>query len=200
MTTLADLSAEEREYFRRIDDCAANRTSITIPNSLPSHACYLMTKMFSLAKDRVRLFSGKLEREVDRGCTGGNPPVAVYSEANLLNAVRQFLGRENTVLHVLVQEDVDGGIDSHPMVSLIRNMKESGILKSDVEFRQLQGEQTKNENHFMVADESAYRFEFDHNPCRAQANFNNPTIAHKLIDAFDKNLFYHARHINIYAS
>lgn len=197
MTASAAPKAEEDEYFRRIDECAANRTSVTIPNSLPTHARYLMTKMFSLSKSQVRLFSGKLERTVDRGGNSGCPPAAVYGDANLLEAVQRFLARENVVLRVLVQQDVDGGLASHPLVSLISGMKENGTLKGTVEFRQLQGEQTKIENHFMVADDSAYRLEFDHDPCQAQANFNNVSIARGLIDAFDNYLFPDARQIYV---
>lgn len=195
MTMPADLTAEEQEYFRRIDECAAKRTSVTIPNSLPTHARYLMTKMFSLAKSQVRLFSGQLERTVDRGGDKNCPPAAVYGDTGLLEAVRRFLAREDVVLRVLVQQGVDGGLESHPLALLISAMKENGTLMGKVEFRQLQGEQRTIENHFMVADDSAYRLEFDHDPCKAQANFNNTAIARGLIDAFDNYLYPDARQI-----
>jgi hypothetical protein len=201
-TTLT--TEEQAEYYHNIDRCSDGAIDQPISNALPEHARYLMTKMFSVAIKQIRLYSGRLEQsvysrdmcEASKDNNADGTPVAVYSDHNLLSAVRGFLSKDNNCeLRILVQTGVDGGIESHPLLSLISEMRNNGSLLGKVEIRQLKEKHLKGEHfdvfehHFMVMDSTAYRFEFDHNPCRAQANFGDSKTAKSLAELFDDFLF-----------
>lgn len=188
---------EEKEYFLRIDECAATGSDLIISNSLPKHASYLMQKLFLIGKKHIRLFSGELIRSAtDAGvCKGPKPELGVkttnvYSDDALLAAMSSFLHQDGRPkLEVLVQHGVDGGMDDHPMFLLLHKMKEDGSLRADVEIRRIDDSYKDFDRHFMVADEKAYRLELGHEPCRAIASFGDAVSARSLIEAFDKKLF-----------
>lgn len=198
-TTAAKPAPENQDYYRNVDRCVSEKLDQPISNALPAHACYLMTKMFQGAQKRIRLYSGSLERRVKESCALDGEPkgaagsadlVDVYADKDLLAAARDFVGNRSGDLSIIVQKDIDGGVETHPLISLITEMKRDGSLRGNVEIKQL-GQQYAGaiENHFMVMDDTAYRFEFDHNPCRAQANFGDPKTAKALAELFDENLF-----------
>lgn len=198
-TAAAKPTSEDQGYYRNVDRCVSEKLDQPISNALPAHACYLMTKMFQTAHKRIRLYSGSLERRVKESCaldgepegaTGSADLVDVYADKALLAAVCDFVGNRGGDVSIIVQKDVDGGVETHPLISLITEMKRDGSLRGKVEVKQL-GKQYADaiENHFMVMDDTAYRFEFDHNPCRAQANFGDLKTAKALAELFDENLF-----------
>ncbi len=198
-TTAVKSALEDQDYYRNVDRCVSEKLDQPISNALPAHACYLMTKMFQTAHKRIRLYSGSLERRVKESCALDGEPkgaagsadlVDVYADKGLLAAVRDFVGNRSGDLSIIVEKGVDGGVETHPLISLIAEMKGDGSLRGNVEVKLL-GEQYAGaiENHFMVMDDTAYRFEFDHNPCRAQANFGDPKTAKSLAEVFDEYLF-----------
>ncbi len=193
---------ENGEYYRIVDACASARSNQPISNALPEHARYLMTKMFQIASRKIRLYSGSLERSVASpyACEPGtkdNPgcaPVEVYAYKDLLVAVGGFLRKQDNELYIVVEKEVDGGIDAHPLVTMVNELSRDGTLLGKIEIKKLEKKLEENdsgvvENHFMVMDDAAYRYEFDHKPCRAQANFGDSATAKSLVELFDKYLF-----------
>lgn len=187
-------------YNRTVDECADEGRNQIISNALPEHARYLMSRMLRKARSRIRLYSGSLEQSVQspQGCgTAAPAPVRVYADPDLLAAVEEFLRVEGHALSILVQKDVDGGVEDHPLVCLVQDLKARGDLRGSFELKRLNGEQAKINNHFMVMDDTAYRFELDHNPCRAQANFGDSKTAQALADLFDNFLLPAATALNV---
>ncbi len=171
--------AEEREYYRNIDECAALGINRIISNGCPEHATYLMTKMLERAHARIRLFSGALRDEVDG--------VPCYGSKGLIRAACGFLCAASRRIEIVVQND-PGDLDAHVFIQAIREAKGNGTLKGSLVVRKA-ASATSFDQHFMVADNRAYRLETGGREIRATANFEDPEFALALIDAFDGLLF-----------
>ena len=183
------LTEEERAYRKHIDRCALEALDLPIKNSRASHACYLMTKMFSLASKHVYLYTGKLVRRV------GDDDV--YASKELLAAVRSFLKRSgNPKLQIVVQGEVDGGTADHPLVLEVEKLFNEEELKGRLEIRKAADGSADISSHFMVMDMSAYRIELEPEPsCAAVANFGDAKCAKMVGKYFETNLFPSAESI-----
>lgn len=176
---------EEQQYYKSIDECAALATNQMIENSLPVHAKYLMTKMLSYANNRIRLFSGTLcQQKAD----GSGHDEQIYGSEELIAAAIDFLSRGKNDLCILVEHDIDGGVDSHPLIQAFKTMT---LRKGTVEVRCLKDVELGNKRipHFMIMDERAYRIEYDDKETKALANFGDFSRAKQWADYFDKTLF-----------
>lgn len=175
------------EYYANIDSCAENKIDKPIPNGLAEHAVYLMTKMLSYATQHVRLFTGELADSVTRN-NGDTRTVLVYSDPKLIEAAKNFLQKEGSVLDILVQED-SGNIGSRQFVQTIKTMKANGEIKGSINIRKAGLEAMSLENHFILMDEIGFRLETDHKNTKAIANFRNEKVSLSLADTFDNQLF-----------
>ncbi len=172
--------AEDREYYRNIDECAALGINRIISNGCPEHATYLMTKMLERARARIRLFSGALRDEVDG--------VPVYGSRDLIRAACGFLCAASRRIEIVVQND-PSDLDAHVFIRAIREAKDIGTIKGSLVVRKAGASAASFDQHFMVADNRAYRLETGGPEVRATANFEDPEFARTLIDAFDGRLF-----------
>lgn len=163
----------ESDYYRRIDECAEKKANVFIENGLPAHALYLLQKMFSKAKDSIRLFSGNLCLERDG--------VKIYSDPCLIKAAQDFLRRGGS-LKIVIEKNIASNLAEHP---LIAGIKEVG--SPNVELRQL-NPGYENCNHFIVMDDIAYRIEHDDEKTKAIANFGDSKIARAQAKIFDLKL------------
>lgn len=145
------------------------------------------------AKDKVRLFSGRLSRTIGRVEVYGNPRVAAALQKMIARGVN---------LHVVLQDKIDVDADEtwvdHPLVrtesGMARNT-ERGVL----DIRQASAgaiehlRQHKFLNHWMVMDRTAYRLETDVRKAAAHVNFGDGDMAGVRADIFDDVLFQSAR-------
>lgn len=178
-----------KEYYSNIDECAENKTDQLIPNGLAEHAVYLMSKMFSNAIEHVRLFTGELTDAITRNVKDGTPQtVPVYTEPKLIEAARNFLKREGSILDILVQDD-SGNIALRGFVQIIQKMKAEGEVIGTVNIRKANPEIMSLKNHFMVMDDMGYRLETEHKNTKAVANFGDKEFSCSLAKVFDNVLF-----------
>lgn len=181
---------DERFYFEYVDEMLASGSDIGISNGKPIHAVYLLASFLSHASRAVRLFSGTMSRKT----TGGD--LEIYGNSHVAEAAEVLLSRPSSTMTIVLEKniDVDEGqsAEDHPLVSSIKNLKESGRLKGRFEVRKITDERLnwlrEKEicHHLMVMDEKAYRLETDTDFMKAYVNFGDAKNARMLADLFDK--------------
>lgn len=161
------------EYKRMIKLFADGKIAIRIPNGRPEHASILMQAMFENATSTVRIFTRDLNEKI-------------YGSAEMLKAVRSFIDRPNSCLKILFQNNQSLSlVEQHPLLKEITNITSSG-QHGTIEIKNAVGSYANNAaNHFAVMDNDAFRYETNHDGCKAVANFYEPKIAKNLIQAFD---------------
>lgn len=190
---LAGASKSELDYYHSIDKCAAEESNKYIENGMPAHATYLMLKMFQKAKHEVRLFSGSLCLSRSKDDTPNMEKV--YSSSELIRAAVSFVKDRNGTLNIILEKDIDGGLETHP---LIIALKENGATTAGrVTVRRLNGDaQLQDSRHFMVMDNRAYRVEYDDKNTKAFANFGDSITATKWVHYFDRILALKSTELN----
>lgn len=161
------------EYRTIIERFARDRIDARVPNGLPQHASILIETMFRSATAEIRIFSRELDEKV-------------FGSSEIKNAVIKFISNKPYAnLKILLQKNHDEKwINNHFLVNAI---KQIDGLHGRVEIRNAAGSYAKDDtNHFAVMDNDGFRFELDHDNCKAVANFNEPKTAKKLITAFDE--------------
>ena len=167
----------EKLYFGMIDRAAKVRGDRIISNGRPAHAVYLIHKFFTIAQREVKVFTGRLARQVDS--------VLAYGDPKVCDAAAAFLRRGGT-LSILVGEDVDvdegKGPISHPM---LKRVSDDGLLD-----RVRIARQRKPDDHwpyhFLLVDEAAHRIETDNEKAEAIVSFNRPDIGKRISWFFDE--------------
>ena len=170
-------AAGEKLYFGMIDRAAEARSDRIISNGKPAHAVYLIHKFFTIAQREVKVFTGRLARQVDG--------VLAYGDPEICNAAAAFLRRGGT-LSILVGEDVDvdegSGLASHP---LFKRIFDDGLLDRVRIAKQLKPD-AHWPYHFLVVDEAAHRIETDNERAEAIVSFNRPHIGKQINQFFQE--------------
>lgn len=179
----------ERGYFDKVDQAMEQQANLLFSNGLPEHAVYLIERFFMNAKEKVRLFSGRLSRTI-----GG---VEVYGNARIASAVQKMMA-EGVSLQIVLQEKIDVGTDEswvdHPLVR-VENSMTKNVKRGSLDIRQAAADaiehlkRHKFLNHWMVMDRTAYRLETDVRRAAAHVNFGDGDMAGVLADIFDEVLF-----------
>lgn len=169
-----DLMDNISEYRDIIERFARDRVDARVPNGLPLHASILIETMFKSATAEMRIFT----RELD---------TAVFGRDDIMAAVEKFIGRPYATLKILLQkpQDEKWAVD-HPLVAKLNAFSQSSSHGSFV-IRNAVGSYANNDaNHFAVMDNDGFRYELDHDHCKAMANFNEPKTAKKLVEVFEQ--------------
>jgi hypothetical protein len=184
------MTGSTASYYELVDRCALASTNTNISNAMPEHARYLIDKMCSLATKSIRLYTGRLRKEVR--------DQKIYADAGVINAFVEALARKVDV-RVLI-EHRDAELADHPLFVAVKRSYEETAGKPDVErpsqlFYGFIADETREflkdqgiNTHFLVIDRKAYRLEKEHPGARAIANFGNPTRAMTLFRFFDKTV------------
>ena len=119
-----------------------------------------MTAGFQYATEEISLLSQKLDP-------------AVYAGSALLNAVKDFLKRQDTKLRILVESDIP---DGHPLLEACSGNPLAEVRKVPVETVALY------DCNFMTVDNFGYRYEANRDQYFASVSFyedgNNISIDH----------------------
>lgn len=158
------------EYRSIIERFARERIDQRVPNGLPEHAAILLETMFANASAEIRIFTGELG--------------SVYGGERLIDTAKQFLSKPYSSLRILVQKgQTPQWAGQHP---LLRGLSELPVPHGKVIVQQAAGGYADGKaHHFAVMDNDGYRFELEHDTCKAIANFNEPKVAKDLMKAFD---------------
>lgn len=160
---------EYNEYIALIDKCAETSENFIIPNSEPKHAAYLIKTLFKKAQSTVRIFTGELFENV-------------YGDKDLREEAREFLRKDkNNSIKIAYQKSLN--IDNSSFIQTILNdeQKKGFIEIWSANIVKFQG----INNHFVVMDDIAFRFETDHVNTKAMANFGDPANAKQLVNIFE---------------
>ena len=160
-----------QEYREIIEKFARQRLNQRVPNGLPQHAAILIETMFKNAAAEMRIFTGELNKRV-------------FGEPQAIEAALKFLSKPYAMLRILLQKDLSR--EEVLELPLVKSLNKLNDLHGRVEIVSASGTYATDEaKHFAVMDNDGYRFEFDHENCKAVANFNDPVTAKELIEAFD---------------
>ena len=160
----------EDEYKKTIQSCADTVKNFEIENSNTAHASYLIATLFGKAELEMRIFTGSLFDNV-------------YGNAALKEAAIKFLSKSKAILKIAYQDAVSFDV-----------IKEGNFLKDILTNLKVKGQVTiynastfcKNlENHFIVKDNTAFRYELDKTKRTARANFGDLDTAKNLVEIFD---------------
>jgi hypothetical protein len=160
---------EINEYFALINECARTSKDLTIPNSEPKHAAYLIKTLFKNAEANIRIFTGHLFE-------------GVFGDQDLQEEACKFLREDaNHSIRIAYQARLD--ISNSTFIQTILNDKQT---KGSLKVWDASEKYSNFKNHFAVMDDKAFRFEIDHDSTRAVANFGDQANASRLVAVFDK--------------
>lgn len=173
-------AAEDRAYFRLIDDALKYKANRKIKNSKPAHAVYILNKFFSCARGDVRIYTGRLSRSIGA--------LRAYADPEIIGSAIEFLRREDSRLSIVImgEPDVDPGqpIGSHPLLAAIAEAE--GIRGTVRVARGDPGEWKEFPYHFMIMDSEAVRIEFDGNCTDAATRFGDAHFVGRLVRVFEE--------------
>jgi len=190
----AQRTYEQQAYCDLVDEILLNRTDKEISNGKPEHAVYLMSKLFGLATTKIRLYSDHLKHAVP--VIGGidGDVIDLYGEKEVIKNAIEFLKSPSASLEIVIENDI-ANLEQHQLVKTIKKAKEQGLIQGKFEIKKINQSGLKwlkdNDflNHFLVADDHAYRIEIDDNPMnyQARANFNSNSTGYAsgLLGLFD---------------
>ena len=163
-----------------VDEYASTASNRIILGATPYETLYLVQRMFDVARKRARIHTGKLARCLTFDREAGTDIVEMYADQRLVSSIVEFLRRNSSArLDILVEEEVDGGVDSHPLLESAKEVAADRLRIYSSCSSQL-------DNHFITIDDHAYRIELDHVTHRAIANFNDRSQTAGLNAAFDR--------------
>ena len=134
--------------------------------------------------------------------SGQDAGMAVYADANVLEAAVQLLSKVDGRLLIVVEDGVDadeGKVEGHPLVQAVRKLKDQGRMKGQFEIRQAseaQVQKMRDEgvyHHMMLMDSQAYRVETDRENVGAFVNANDEENVVPLINIFHRMLYRDAQ-------
>lgn len=165
---------EQKEYYETIDRCAEEEIDLTIYNSDPKHASYLLTTLLSRAKSEVCIYTGGLSE-------------TVFADQSLINKAIEFLkGNVSHKIRIVFQEkNNQDKLLGNAFVKAIISEGSLGSLIDRLELWQASEYCYDIKNHFTVMDRKAFRYETDHGKKTAVANFGDKDSAKTLFDMFE---------------
>lgn len=139
------------------------------------HAIEVLIRLFEGAKDEIKIFAG---------CLCGDVP----DDPRYIAALSDFIERGGKLIIMLNSFKRDKALSSNIFKRLAFYKKEGrqlDVLLTDA-IPYIQDGDNRKDVHFTVCDSKAYRLETDTNTMSAVCDFNNPEIAGKYSDFFDK--------------
>lgn len=173
------------KYAELVQHCAINRLDYQISNGSAAHARILIEQLFRFSKEEVQIVSGSL-REISR-----KENIELYSYPPLIEQAKRFLHRQLSKLTIVIANGQLSGNDDNALLDALNNDKDrKGAVKVLIPEPNLL--ESVKVPHFMVSDQSAFRFETardadpDAGSVKAIANFGTPHEAKTLSNYFEK--------------
>lgn len=138
-------------YTNAVEYHSIKKTGEPIYNNSADHAIVVIDYLLRSAKSRIRILTGRLNRQV-------------YDTLPVVRALDGFLD-EGGVLEVISEEEI--GIHSE-----FRKIAEYSAVESNVKFYNL--DKTKKiDTHFLISDDDSYRYEPNKEDHKAVASFGD---------------------------
>lgn len=159
----------EIDYYELVENCASKKLDVEIANGKIDHAQILLEAMLRHGKKNINIFSGELKEEL-------------YSDFRFQTWVQVYYLISKGTLTFIIQNLDD--LENHTLYSFVKEL--------DPEFKRIKfyivnkdSEASKEENHFAIMDDSAYRLETDDENVKAKANFNDKSKNTELTTKFN---------------
>ncbi len=165
-------SLKEKGYYTIANNLFEKKENKPFDNGEYAHALWGMYKLFEMAEQSINIFSGKLKEQING--------VDFYANTQFLEMVEKFLNKPNSTLNIISEEALD---ESHSFIKLSKSSPDGKI-----NIKKFEKEKYNFDNHFIVADNIAYRYELEENngkTVKAEFNFNDAKSAKTLTRIFD---------------
>ena len=190
------LDNDTEAYFNAFNDRVYSSKPDLLGNSNPAHAVYVIKRFVDLAQQRVRMYTGSLQRVSDRpGYTG----LRIYSDPNLIESFRAFLSKSpGNSLQIVIEDEIDGQSNSHPLVEYFKSISKEDESCGKVELRKVSGkfrkamEEKDLNRHMVLVDDTYMRSEINHEKSTAILLFNDASNISKFTEFFDEFLWSNA--------
>lgn len=137
-------------------------TDDVISNGKPEHAAVLYEMFFKHAKACMRILCENLDEDV-------------FCLPSVIEAAKKALSR-NVCIRVLINDKVASGN------KFVQELKNKELFR----IKELTTEPANSLPNFAVMDKKGFRWEPNPEECKAIATVNNPELALKLVDTFDR--------------
>ena len=155
------------EYREEVKEAITTMDGRPVYNRSLEHAAIIVEEMFALAKNEIKLFTGRLNADV-------------YGIPSVVGWAMEFLTGSDHKVRILIEEQVDEEeLQKHPF---IRNTSRFDSL----EVRRLIVGMYDPSFHMMLVDDHSYRFEPDKKQPEAVATFGDKDTTDHLNDLFEK--------------
>jgi hypothetical protein len=150
------------------DASTGSRVGSFVPNWSVKHAAAAVRNLFDHANRTARILTGNLNE-------------LVYGDGEVVAAARDFLVRNPaSVIKILHEESID---TQHKFIALAQ---EDGF-ENRIASARVPGEvKSAYPWHFAVFDTTSFRYEPDKSSFEALVNFQDPTFAKTLVEAFER--------------
>ena len=162
------------DYITYISQLAKNKSNIEFLNSDKERALAVLVQIITSSNNTLRIFAGSLCSDVP-------------SDPQYISALSDFIERGGQVRIMLNQLNEELAKESNLFKRIAYYLETNKDIKIfSTEARPyLVSDPDKNEIHFTIGDDCAYRVETDIEKKTAKCNFNNPSASKNLITFFD---------------
>lgn len=186
------------KYREFVQYLSRNKVSKEFLNSDQKHALEVFVELFRGAQSKIRIFAANLCGDME---DGEEDTDYLVNKQEYISALSDFIERGGEVNIMLNRFDADKALRSNVMKRLFfylttTEFKDKIHIKSTSKKFHYTDDPAKNEVHFTVADDRAYRIETNIKERAATCNYNNSVMAGALITIFD-NAFSEATPIDL---
>ena len=155
------------DYREKVKEAIAARDGRPVYNRSLEHAAIIVEEMFALARNEIKLFTGRLNADVY-----GIPSVIIRAE--------KFLADADHKVRILIEEQIEEGeLRKHPFISSMSRF-------DNLEVRRLKDGVYDPDFHMMLVDDHSYRFEPDKRQFEAVATFGDEETTGHLNGLFEQ--------------
>ena len=162
-----ELNTEELiKYNEAVEFNAQQKNNFYFKNDGDAKALIVFKNIYNTANKDIQLVAKNLDNDLT-------------TSKEYLDAIKKFLTRRDTTLDILLSDEVNL---NNNLFILLKEYKSKICIKT-TNGKTFKGE-SGNIIHFCVADEHAYRMEYDIIHRKAEVNFNDEKICSKLKKTF----------------
>ncbi len=161
-------------YRKGVELLAKNQSSEINYNSGSKHAMIVMENLINNSNNNINIFAGNFD---DKVCNVGESKYYISLEKYLIRG-----GQINVLLNNFKIDTYNKTLDLLKQFSAT----EKYTAKISIKITEYKPILNKNEYHFTVADNKAFREEYDIENFRAKFSFNQPEKAKELNTQFEK--------------
>ncbi|WP_350456306.1 hypothetical protein [Macellibacteroides fermentans] len=173
------------KYINYVIALARGKVNNVFVSSDDEQAITVLSNIFKNADKEVRILAGSL-------CS------KIANDPEYISSLSDFIERNGKVMILLNKFNENEAISSnlYKRLSYYSSIKKNIVLKSTDAHAYMSNDTYKKEVHFTIADNNAYRIEFDIENKIAECNFNDSVVVEKLKTIYD-GVFFSKKNIEV---